>query len=411
MKRVLLSLSLMLIIICVSAQQQTNFYATLFYNNTNNTITTTYYINNTANGNCEMKIAVLPLEMQWNPSVLTLQSISFLPSGQKVDIWGEQFASKPDVNTNLGTKTFTVNGNTKTFNRWYYRRSTNLCDNTIDLPCGAYLPVFQAVFTISAALGNSGYYDFVTPTATNYIGEFISNSNFSTSNEFKELVFVANRLFDQAGSNGTCPSGATIGQINNVPNASGGEVFVNTSAPLPIKLISFETYQQNNKVILKWETATEFFNKGFEVQRKSGNNFETIGFMPSRSNGGNSEVNLTYNFSDADVMRNGTLYYRLKQVSYLAKDSYSEIKAVRNSRMLQVLVYPNPSNGKLNIVLPDGNGTTDINMIDFSGKLIRTWTGYKIPNIELSGLQKGIYTLLISNRETGEKIAQKITVQ
>ena len=98
-------------------------------------------------------------------------------------------------------------------------------------------------------------------------------------------------------------------------------------------------------------------------------------------------------------------------MSYLAKESYSEIKAIRNSKLLQVLVYPNPSNGKINIIMPDGNSTTDINMIDFSGKLIRTWKGYKIPNIQLSGLQKGIYTLLISNRETGEKVAQKITVQ
>ena len=118
-----------------------------------------------------------------------------------------------------------------------------------------------------------------------------------------------------------------------------------------------------------------------------------------------------YNFIDKDNLSPGTSYYRLRLISYQSKESYSEIKAVRISKMLQVLVYPNPGNGKINIVLPDGNGTTDISMTDFSGKLIKSWTGYKIPNIELNGLQKGIYTLLISNRETGEKVSQKITVQ
>ncbi|MBI2730904.1 MAG: T9SS type A sorting domain-containing protein [Sphingobacteriales bacterium] len=409
MKKTLLTLSLMLIICCSNAQQQTNFYATLFYNSTNNTITTTYYINNTANGNCNMKIAVLPLEMQWNPAVLTLQSFTFIPAGDDLDIWGEEFASKPDANTILSDKNFTVNGNAKTFSRRFYRRSTNLCDNTLDLPCGAYMPVFQAVFTIPAALGNSGYYNFTTPSAANYIGEFIATSITTPSNEFKELTFVANRLFDQAGSNSTCPPGATVGSVNNVPNDQGGEIFVNTDAPLPVTLRYFEVHKQNNTASLKWETASEVSNKGFEIQRKINNGFETVGFVSSRSNG--AEQNISYEYNDPLISGSGVIYYRLKQISYLGKEGYSDIKAIRSGKALQVLIYPNPSNGKINIILPDGSGMTDINMIDFSGKLIKSWNGFNIPNIELNGLQKGFYTLIISNRETGEKVSQKITVQ
>jgi Secretion system C-terminal sorting domain len=412
MKKILLIVSLLLTLVNTNAQQQTNFYATLFYNSTNNTITTTYYINNTANGNCQMKIAVLPLEMQWNPSVLTLQSFRFIPDNDLLDFGGlnfEEFPSRPDANTILSPKGVTVNGQPKTFERRYYRRSTNECDLTLNLPCQAYVPVFEAVFTIPA--GIAGTYDYITPGSNNYIGEFVNSSNSTPSTEYRELLFVANRLFDQAGADGTCPAGQQVGQINNVPNSQGGEVFVNTSAPLPVKMKYFEAYRQNNKTQLQWETITESNVKGFEVQKKINSSFETIGYLASKAPGGNSAEILDYRFTDPDVFNTGTVYYRLRQIHFLSKESYSEIKAIRNSRALQVLVYPNPANGVVNIVLPNGNGTTDISMIDYSGRVIKNWNGNKTPNIQLSGLQKGIYSLLITNRETGEKTSQKITVQ
>lgn len=393
----------------LNAQQQTNFYATLFYNSTNNTITTTYYINNTDNGNCKMKVAVLPLEMQWNPAVLTLQSFTFIPSGQDLDIWGEENSSKPDVNSSLSPKTVTVNSVTKTFNRTFYRRSTNLCDNTLDLPCGAYLPVFQAVFTISPALAST--YNYTDPSATTYIGEFIGNSSGTPSNEYKELTYVANRLFDQAGSDGTCPAGGTVGQINNVPNAQGGEIFVNPQSPLPVVLKSFDVTKMNNKVQLSWETASEISNTGFEVERKTGAGFEKIGFVPSKAINGNSGIQLDYDFTDAAANSNSVIFYRLKLVGYAGKNAYSDVKAVSNQKFLQVMIYPNPSNGKVNVVLPGANTTVDINMIDFSGRLVQSWRGYKGPNVTLNGLQRGIYTLMITDRQSGEKVSQKITVQ
>ncbi|HET9055460.1 MAG TPA: T9SS type A sorting domain-containing protein, partial [Chitinophagaceae bacterium] len=394
------------------AQQQTNFYATLFYNSTNNTITTTYYINNTANGNCNMKIAVLPLEMQWNPSVLTLQSFRFIPTNQLLDYGGlnfEEFPSRPDANISLTPdKTVTVDGQTKIFYRRYYRRSTNLCDLTLVLPCEAFLPVFEAVFTIPPALAAN--YDFTTPAATNYIGEFISSTSATPSTSYRELVFVANRLFDQAGADGTCPAGAQVGQINNVPNSQGGEVFVNTSSPLPVEMKYFEVYKQNSKIQLQWETAYENDVKGFEIQRKTGDAFETIGYLPSKMSDGAGSGELTYTFNDNNIINVGTVYYRLRQINYFSKESYSEIKAIRSSKLFQVMVYPNPSRGTVNIVVPDGNGTTSISVVDYSGRLIKTAYGYKLSNIQLNNLPKGIYSLVITNMETGEKTSQKIKV-
>ena len=408
-----------------NAGQQINFTGSLFYNSTNNTITVQYWITNTSTtasgggcGNNNVNIAVLNLGLQWNPAVVTLSSWSFMPPGKGLDssdyFDGNASSTADDIPDATIRGIRAINPGGKTDSTIDFIRSTNWCDNTIYLTCNQTALLFQAVFTISPALAASNYYDFTHPNDNtnypNFIAEF-NNGTSNTSNVYKEILFISNRPFDEPGSN--CPPGTALGNnVNNLPDDNAPDVFVNTQAPLPVSLLYFEAFKQNNKNILQWQTATELNAKGFEIQRKLNGSFETIGYVPSQSTGGYSENMLNYNFTDPDVQAGGTVYYRLHQVNYLAKDSYSEIKAIRNnSKFLQVLIYPNPSNGNINIVLPDGNGTTDIKMIDFSGKLIKTWTGYKIPNIQLSALPKGIYTLLISNRESGEKVTSKITVQ
>lgn len=422
MKRILLSLSLIILLaIKANAGNQINFSGTLFYNSTNNTITVQYYITNTSTngsgggcGNSNINVAVIYFGLQWNSSVVTLSSWNFFPSGKGLDST-EYFDGGPgtadDIPDATVSGTRTVNPGSKSFSTLNFTRSTNLCDNTIVLACNQTVLLFQAVFTIPPAL--AGTYDYTHPNDNtnypNYIAEFNDGTS-NTSNAYKEILFISTRPFDSPGS--SCPPGTALGNnVNNLPDDVAADVFVNTNgAILPVNIEYFEAYKQNNKVSLNWATSSELANRGFEVQRKTGNTFETIGFVPAKSDGGYSNGNLTYNFIDPSA-NNGTTYYRLKQLSYLSKETYSEIKAIGNQRQLQVLVYPNPSNGKLNIVLPQGNGTTDINMIDFSGKLIRSWNGIKTSNLQLTGLQRGIYTLLISSRETGEKVAQKITVQ
>ncbi|HSD63308.1 MAG TPA: FG-GAP-like repeat-containing protein, partial [Ignavibacteriaceae bacterium] len=54
-------------------------------------------------------------------------------------------------------------------------------------------------------------------------------------------------------------------------------VFVDPST-IPVELVSFTAESNGNEVSLKWETATELNNQGFEVQRRSGTEFKDIGF-------------------------------------------------------------------------------------------------------------------------------------
>lgn len=81
----------------------------------------------------------------------------------------------------------------------------------------------------------------------------------------------------------------------------------------------------------------------------------------------------------------------------------------------EINVYPNPNAGAFTIEIPKGKGDMfDLEMRNFLGQIVysdkvRTDWQLTFKNIELSGLSKGVYSLIIWN-ESG-KLAQKIIIQ
>lgn len=213
---------------------------------------------------------------------------------------------------------------------------------------------------------------------------------------------------DKSGTN--CNPGQTISNLNNVPVGDTASATFISQAPLANNKIKwFTADRKNNCIQLQWNIDAVNDIKQFEVQRKKNTQFETIGYVSPASFSDNRNELTGYTFYDTEISKAAGVYYRVKQVSYTGKESYSEIRAVRTGKTMEVLIYPNPNNGKLNIVLPNGNGYNEIIVSDFSGKQI---TVLKTNNsaMHLQGLQKGIYLITISNIETGERVSQKITV-
>jgi hypothetical protein len=68
-------------------------------------------------------------------------------------------------------------------------------------------------------------------------------------------------------SNGGCQGGTCGNTIEISPS------------PLPVKFKSFTASRSKEKVAVKWETATETNNKGFNVQRKTNGDRENIAFV------------------------------------------------------------------------------------------------------------------------------------
>ena len=125
--------------------------------------------------------------------------------------------------------------------------------------------------------------------------------------------------------------------------------YINNVEPseLPVELTNFEANNSGNYVELKWTTATEINNKGFEIERKTGSGWEIIGFVNGK---GTTTLQNIYSFKDNLKDMSGMVHvsYRLKQVDYDGTFKYSkEVKVQVNSSPVEYSLmqnYPNPFN-------------------------------------------------------------------
>lgn len=91
---------------------------------------------------------------------------------------------------------------------------------------------------------------------------------------------------------------------------------------LPVELIYFEALVLSNGVLVRWGTATEVNNFGFELQRADTSIiFETLDFIPGH---GNSNSPKHYFYVDTTLPSYGLYYYRLKQIDIDGTIHYSD---------------------------------------------------------------------------------------
>ena len=138
---------------------------------------------------------------------------------------------------------------------------------------------------------------------------------------------------------------------------SGGlayNISVDTSdTNVPVELTSFTANANDGNVVLNWQTATETNNKGFEVQRNSGDGYEGISFV--QGNGTSTKMH-SYSYVDKSVA-SGKYAYRLKQMDFDGKSVFSNELSV-NVDIPKVFSleqnYPNPFNPstQINFNLP-----------------------------------------------------------
>jgi hypothetical protein len=87
---------------------------------------------------------------------------------------------------------------------------------------------------------------------------------------------------------------------------------------MPVELTSFIVSPQRMKASLLWTTATEMNNYGFEVEKKSGDTWNKIAFVPGN---GTTNIEHTYSYVDANV--SGKVQYRLKQIDQNGRFVYT----------------------------------------------------------------------------------------
>jgi hypothetical protein len=182
--------------------------------------------------------------------------------------------------------------------------------------------------------------------------------------------------------------------------------------PLPVELSSFTASSNQNGVNLKWQTATEVNNYGFEIERKvhtssldfarddnelSVTEWEKVGFV---NGNGNSNSPKTYSFSDNNPSGGSKFYYRLKQIDNDGQFEYSdavEVEIVPKEFALYQN-YPNPfnPNTKINYSVPFDSKVI-ISIYSITGELVtelvndNVETGTYSVDFNGSNLASGMY--------------------
>ncbi|MDX1372912.1 MAG: T9SS type A sorting domain-containing protein, partial [Nitrososphaeraceae archaeon] len=168
--------------------------------------------------------------------------------------------------------------------------------------------------------------------------------------------------------------------------------------PVPVELVSFVALLSEDEVLLKWTTATELNNFGFEIERRLGEeNWNKIGFVEGS---GNSSSPKSYTFTDNNSVGGSKFHYRLKQLDNDGTYEYSnevEVEITPNKFAL-FQNYPNPFNPStvIKFSLPVDAGVT-INLFNTLGEKVDAILnrdmsiGHHEVNYNASSLSNGIY--------------------
>jgi len=143
-----------------------------------------------------------------------------------------------------------------------------------------------------------------------------------------------------------CQLSAFIQNLDTKEILQGDKIWIPDLQPVPVELTSFTAEATADGVLLKWITASELNNHGFEVERSlNGTEFFTVAFIQGS---GTTTETKTYSYTDDVDYKGGEIFfYRLKQVDLDGRVNYSSIVEVEFDIPKDFVLhqnYPNPFN-------------------------------------------------------------------
>jgi|GEM_PF-3516039 len=195
----------------------------------------------------------------------------------------------------------------------------------------------------------------------------------------------------------TTPS---LSDNRNLPTAT---VLCKTTISLPVELLYFTGYREENVNILKWSTASEINNDFFTIERS--NDIESWEAIGKVFGVGNSNNTSNYSLTDKDPL-DGTNYYRLKQTDFDGNSEYSGIVAISKSDDTNstIKVFPNPFTNTLCIQFSSSASSDySVEIINYIGQSVKTQTitmGNILFEMKLDDLPNGIYYAKIYNEQS-----------
>lgn len=176
-----------------------------------------------------------------------------------------------------------------------------------------------------------------------------------------------------------------------------------TLNPLPVTWLNFTGRYNNGATDLNWTTSMEKDNDQFFVERSAtGHNFSSIGVVTGK---GNANINNYYIFQD-NAPEEGENYYRIKQVDFDGKSTYSKTIRViaQNTTSYGLKLYPNPVVTGQQLTLENAtlrNKKVTVFVISATGTIVRqeqvTFGADSRYRVQISNLTKGAYFVRIQD--------------
>lgn len=184
-----------------------------------------------------------------------------------------------------------------------------------------------------------------------------------------------------------------------------------SNLPLPVEMLAFNAQPFHQSILLNWFINAEYNLQGYEIQRSTdATNFTKIGWINAKNL--NSPTN--YELVDDQIQVNTLYYYRLKITDFDGSVRFSNTVQAIITDKPQLVVYPNPNNGNMNIVLELlQNENVNIQLLNSIGQVVWEKSEYLNKGIQKLQLQtqlaKGVYNLVISS-ET-ESYTQRVVIE
>lgn len=291
---------------------------------------------------------------------------------------------------------------------------TNVSDNYISVGTNVTVTI-----TLNGAL-NTGEYLYIRYTTDNYATNTNTTVAPVTNGNNPYTVVIPGASVTGTSSNNYYVF--TSNSLSTPTNANADYLTLNygnnggVNYPLPVELTSFTAALNANTVNLKWQTATEVNNYGFEIQRATSNqqsanlNWEKIGFVKGS---GNSNSVKQYSFEDNGVA-SGNYSYRLKQIDNNGQYKYSSVVEINAAQMPNGILlnqnYPNPFNPSTQIQFGvSKNSPVILTIYNILGEKVSTlFSGNAVAgqvyNISFNGdkLASGIYYYKLQTNDKTE---------
>jgi hypothetical protein len=277
--------------------------------------------------------------------------------------------------------------------------------------------ILQVDFKTQATVSRA-YLSWAGAYATNFSIEYAPTQADVDANNWSPFATYTNNqaFYDEVAGTATARFYRVLARKSVLSNG-GFSIYefalFGNAAPLPVSLASFTAAPQGSAVAVKWTTASEQNNAGFEVQRSTdGMRFESVAKVAGAVN---SQVAQAYKYLDAAPLR-GTSYYRLKQIDLDGSATYSPVVGVQQTGapVASLTIYPNPTPDQATMQWEaTAAGVGQWHLVTTTGQVVQQQAfevqpGLNSQRLDLRAVPAGSYVLTV---EAGGQLLRRQLVQ